>query len=154
MLSVVSMIYIGIYLLTLLLASAELTSLSVAALIGAALSTLFGIILGVFTPEEIIEFIDFRVILLLVGVMVTFEVVERSGLFRVIALYAIKYSRGDPKILFFSLCFVSAVLSLFLSDVTAILLIAAAAGTIARIMNYDPVPYFVSAAIMINLGGT
>ena len=154
MLSVVSMVYIGIYLLTLLLASAELTSLSVAALIGAALSTLFGIILGVFTPEEVIGFIDFRVILLLVGVMVTFEVVERSGLFRVIALYAIKYSKGDPRILFFSLCFVSAALSLFLSDVTAILLIAAAAGTIARIMNYDPVPYFVSAAIMINLGGT
>jgi len=149
-----SIIYIGIYLLTLLLASAELTSLSVAALIGALLSTLFGILFGIFTPEEVIDFIDFRVILLLVGVMITFEVVERSGLFRILALYAIKYSKGDPRILFFSICFVSAAVSLFLSDVTAILLIAAAAGTIARIMEYDPVPYFVSAAIMINLGGT
>jgi len=154
MLDSTSIIYIGIYLLTLLLASAEITSLSVAALIGALLSTLFGLICGVFTPEEVIDFIDFRVILLLIGVMITFEVVERSGLFRVLALYAIKYSKGDPKILFFSICFVSAAVSLFLSDVTAILLIAAAAGTIARIMNYDPVPYFVSAAIMINLGGT
>ena len=154
MLNSIGIIYIGIYLLTLLLASAELTSLSVAALIGALLSTLFGLTCGIFTPDEVIGFIDFRVILLLVGVMITFEVVERSGLFRVLALYAIKYSRGDPRILFFSICFVSAAVSLFLSDVTAILLIAAAAGTIARIMNYDPVPYFVSAAIMINLGGT
>jgi len=154
MLNSASIIYIGIYLLTLLLASAEVTSLSVAALIGALLSTLFGLICGIFTPEEVVSFIDFRVILLLVGVMITFEVVERSGLFRILALYAIKYSKGDPKILFFSICFVSAAVSLFLSDVTAILLIAAAAGTIARIMDYDPVPYFVSAAIMINLGGT
>jgi len=154
MLNSIGIIYIGIYLLTLLLASAELTSLSVAALIGALLSTLFGLTCGIFTPDEVIGFIDFRVILLLVGVMITFEVVERSGLFRVLALYAIKYSRGDPRILFFSICFVSAAVSLFLSDVTAILLIAAAAGTIARIMDYDPVPYFVSAAIMINLGGT
>jgi len=154
MLDSTSIIYIGIYLLTLLLASTEVTSLSVAALIGALLSTLFGAVCGVFTPEEVIDFIDFRVILLLVGVMITFEVVERSGLFRILALYAIKYSRGDPRILFFSICFVSAAVSLFLSDVTAILLIAAAAGTIARIMDYDPVPYFVSAAIMINLGGT
>jgi len=154
MLDSTSIIFIGIYLLTLLLASAEVTSLSVAALIGALLSTLFGLLCGVFTPEEAIKFIDFRVILLLVGVMVTFEVVERSGLFRVLALYAIKYSKGDPKILFFSICFVSAAVSLFLSDVTAILLIAAAAGTIARIMDYDPIPYFVSAAVMINLGGT
>ena len=154
MLDSTSLIYIGIYVLTLLLASAEVTSLSVAALIGALLSTLFGLVSGVFTSEEVINFIDFRVILLLVGVMITFEVVERSGLFRILALYAIKYSKGDPRILFFSICFVSAAVSLFLSDVTAILLIAAAAGTIARIMDYDPVPYFVSAAIMINLGGT
>ncbi len=154
MLDSTSLVYVGIYVLTLLLASAEVTSLSVAALIGALLSTLFGITCRVFTPEEVIGFIDFRVILLLVGVMITFEVVEKSGLFRVLALYAIKYSGGDPRILFFSICFVSAVVSLFLSDVTAILLIAAAAGTIARIMDYDPVPYFVSAAIMINLGGT
>jgi len=154
MLDLTSIIFIGIYLLTLLLASVEATSLSVAALIGALLSTLLGLTCGVFTPEEVVEFIDFRVILLLVGVMITFEVVERSGLFRILALYAIKYSRGDPRILFFSICFVSAAVSLFLSDVTAILLIAAAAGTIARIMDYDPIPYFVSAAIMINLGGT
>ncbi|RJS90260.1 hypothetical protein CW705_06490 [Candidatus Bathyarchaeota archaeon] len=154
MLNSTSLIYIGIYLLTLLLASTEMTSLSVAALVGALLSTIFGLTCGIFTPQEVASFIDFKVILLLVGVMITFEVVERSGLFRILALYAIKYSRGDPRILFFSICFVSAVVSLFLSDVTAILLIAAAAGTIARIMNYDPVPYFVSAAIMINLGGT
>ena len=154
MLSSMSLIYMGIYILTLLLASTEATSLSLAALIGALLATFFGLTCNLFTPEEIIGFIDFRVILLLVGVMVTFEAVERSGLFRVLALYAIKYSRGDPRILFFSICFVSAAVSLFLTDVTAILLVAAAAGTIARIMDYDPVPYFVSAAIMINLGGT
>ena len=154
MLDITSIVFIGIYLLTLLLASTEATSLSVAALIGAFLTVLFGLTYGALTPEEAIGFIDFRVILLLVGVMVTFEVIERSGLFRVLALYAIRYSKGDPKVLFFSLCFVSAAVSLFLSDVTAILLIAAAAGTIARIMDYDPVPYFVSAAIMINLGGT
>ncbi|KYH40101.1 MAG: na+/H+ antiporter NhaD [Candidatus Bathyarchaeota archaeon B63] len=154
MLSSASLIYIGIYILTLLLASTEVTALSVAALIGASLSTFFGLVTGLFMPDEVVEFVDFRVILLLVGVMITFEVVEKSGLFRIIALYAIKYSKGDPRILFFSICFVSAAVSLLLSDVTAILLMAAAAGTIARIMDYDPVPYFVSAAIMINLGGT
>jgi len=154
MLDITSIVFVGIYLLTLLLASTETTSLSVAALIGAFLSVLYGLICGALTPEEAVGFIDFRVILLLIGVMVTFEVIERSGFFRVIALYAIRYSKGDPKVLFFSLCFVSAAISLFLGDVTAILLIVAAAGTIAKIMDYDPVPYFVSAAIMINLGGT
>ena len=154
MFGVAELVYLAIYLLTLILASTEATSLSVAALTGALLSILFGIFYGVFTYNEITGFIDFNVILLLIGVMITFEVVERSGMFRVLALYAIKFSGGDPTKLFFSLCFFSAAVSLFLSDVTAVLLVAAAAVTIAKIMKYDPVPYIVSAAVMINLGGT
>jgi len=43
---------------------------------------------------------------------------------------------------------------MFLSDPTAMLLIAAAMATITRLLRYDPVPYFISAMIMINLGGT
>jgi Na+/H+ antiporter NhaD/arsenite permease-like protein len=42
----------------------------------------------------------------------------------------------------------------FLSDPTAMLLIAAAMATITKLLRYDPVPYFISAMIMINLGGT
>jgi Na+/H+ antiporter NhaD/arsenite permease-like protein len=34
------------------------------------------------------------------------------------------------------------------------LLIAAAMATITKLLRYDPVPYFISAMIMINLGGT
>jgi Na+/H+ antiporter NhaD/arsenite permease-like protein len=34
------------------------------------------------------------------------------------------------------------------------LLMAAATVTISRLLNYDPIPYFLSATIMINLGGT
>jgi Na+/H+ antiporter NhaD/arsenite permease-like protein len=43
---------------------------------------------------------------------------------------------------------------MFLSDPTAMLLIAAAMATITKLLRYDPVPYFISAMIMINLGGT
>ncbi len=154
MINVVQTIFILIYILTVLLAATEMVPLSLAALIGALLAIWFGINYGVFTYEDAIKFIDIKLIGLLVGVMIVIEVTERSGLFHVAALYAIKIARGDPVKLFFSICFVSAAASLFLSDVTAILLIAAAAGTIARIIKVDPSPYFISAAIMVNLGGT
>ena len=151
---IAAMTYLFIYVLTVLLAFTETVSLPVAALIGASLSIIFGVHYGFFTYGDALSFIDMRVIGLLVGVMIISEVAERSGLFRVVALYAIKLAGGDPVKLFFSFCFASAAISLFLSDVTAIMLIAAAAGTMARIMDHDPTPYFVSAAIMINLGGT
>ncbi|MCW4053177.1 MAG: SLC13 family permease [Candidatus Bathyarchaeota archaeon] len=55
---------------------------------------------------------------------------------------------------FFFLGIVSAIVSMFLSDPTAVLLMAAAIVTIAKLLKYDPVPYFLSSLIMINLGGT
>ncbi len=143
-----------IYVLILLISILELTPLSVAALIGALLTAWFGIQYGAFTYDQAIGFIDFKLIILLIGTMVVVEVAKRSGLFNVFALYAIKFSKGHSGRLFVAICLVAALVSMFLSDPTAMLLVAAATVTITKLLNYEPTPYFLSAAIMINLGGT
>jgi Na+/H+ antiporter NhaD/arsenite permease-like protein len=143
-----------IYVLILLISILELTPLSVAALIGALLTAWFGIQYGAFTYQDALGFVDFRLIILLIGTMIVVEVAKRSGLFNVFALYAIKFSGGNPGRLFVAICVVAALVSMFLSDPTAMLLVAAATVTITKLLNYDPTPYFLSAAIMINLGGT
>jgi len=152
----VQIIFILIYVLTLLLSATKIVPMSVAAMIGALLTAFFGLLPGyeVFTYEDAMGFIDIRLIFLLLGVMIVVEVAERSGLFRFGALYAVKVSRGNPSVLFVSICVISAAVSVFLSDPTAMLLIAAAMATITKLLHYDPVPYFISAMIMINLGGT
>jgi Na+/H+ antiporter NhaD/arsenite permease-like protein len=149
-----TVIFILIYLLTILLAASEVVPMSVAALIGALLTAWFGLQYGLFTYEQAGAFIDMRLIGLLVGTMIVVEVAERSGFFRFSALYAIKLSRGNPVWLFVFLGLISAAVSMFLSDSTAMLLMAAATVTITKLLNYDPVPYFLSSVIMINLGGT
>jgi len=147
-------IFILIYVLTVLLSATGIVPLSVAALIGALLTAWFGLQYNVFTYDEASGFIDIRLIGLLLGVMIVVEVARRSGLFRFGALYAVKISKGNPGRLFVSICVVSAVVSMFLSDPTAMLLIAAATVTITKLLGYDPVPYFISATVMVNLGGT
>ena len=148
------MIFVLIYLLTVLLSATGIVPMSVAALIGALLTAWFGLQYNVFTYDQASGFIDIRIIGLLLGIMIVVEVARRSGLFRFGALYAVKLSKGNPGRLFVSICVVSAVVSMFLSDPTAMLLIAAATVTIAKLLRYDPVPYFISATIMVNLGGT
>jgi Na+/H+ antiporter NhaD/arsenite permease-like protein len=150
----VQIIFILVYLLTILLSATKIVPLSVGAMVGALLTAWFGLLYGVFTYNESMGFIDIRLIFLLLGVMIVVEVAERSGLFRFGALYAVKISGGNPTLLFISICLISAVVSVFLSDPTAMLLIAAAMATITKLLRYDPVPYFISAMIMINLGGT
>lgn len=150
----IQILFILIYVLTILLSATKLVPLSVAAMIGALLTAWFGLLYGVFGYDQAIGFIDMKILFLLLGVMIVVEVAERSGLFRFGALYAVKVSGGNPKILFVSICVISAAVSVFLSDPTAMLLIAAAMATITKLLRYDPVPYFISAMIMINLGGT
>jgi len=148
------LILLLIYILILLISILELTSLSVAALIGALLTAWFGIQYGAFNYQDALGFVDFRLLGLLIGTMIVVEVAKRGGLFNVLALYAIKFSRGHPGRLFIAICVVAALVSMFLSDPMAMLLVAAATVTITKLLNYDPTPYFLSAAIMINLGGT
>jgi Na+/H+ antiporter NhaD/arsenite permease-like protein len=148
------LILLLIYVLIILISVLELTPLSVAALIGALLTAWFGIQYGAFSYQDALGFIDFRLLGLLIGTMIVVEVAKRGGLFNVFALYAIKFSGGHPGRLFVAICVVAALVSMFLSDPTAMLLVAAAAVTITKLLNYDPTPYFLSAAIMINLGGT
>jgi len=150
----VQIIFILVYLLTILLSATKIVPMSVGAMIGALLTAWFGLLYGVFEYNDAMGFIDIRLIFLLMGVMIVVEVAERSGLFRFGALYAVKISGGNPNILFVSICVISAAVSVFLSDPTAMLLIAAAMATITKLLRYDPVPYFISAMIMINLGGT
>jgi Na+/H+ antiporter NhaD/arsenite permease-like protein len=150
----VQIIFILIYLLTILLSATKIVPMSVAAMIGALLTAWFGLLYGVFGYDDAMGFINIRLIFLLLGVMIVVEVAERSGLFRFGALYAVKVSGGNPSVLFVSICVISAAVSMFLSDPTAMLLIAAAMATITKLLRYDPVPYFISAMIMINLGGT
>ncbi|MCW4022155.1 MAG: SLC13 family permease [Candidatus Bathyarchaeota archaeon] len=150
----VQIIFILVYLLTILLSATKVVPMSVAALIGALLTAWFGLLYGVFGYDQALGFIDMQTIFLLMGVMIVVEVAERSGLFRFGALYAVKISGGNPNLLFISVCVTAAVVSVFLSDPTAMLLIAAAIATITKLLRYDPVPYFISAIIMINLGGT
>ena len=150
----VQIIFILVYLLTILLSATKIVPLSVGAMVGALLTAWFGLLYGVFTYNDAMGFIDVRLIFLLLGVMIVVEVAERSGLFRFGALYAVKISGGSPALLFISICLISAAVSVFLSDPTAMLLIAAAMATITKLLRYDPVPYFISAMIMINLGGT
>jgi Na+/H+ antiporter NhaD/arsenite permease-like protein len=148
------LIFVLIYVLTVLLSATKAVPLSVAALCGALLTAWFGLQYDVFTYEMAASFIDVRLLGLIIGTMIVVEVAEKSGLFRFGALYAVKISKGNPGRLFVLICVISAAVSLFLSDPTAMLLMAAATVTISRLLNYDPIPYFLSATIMINLGGT
>ena len=110
---------------------------------------------GYVTQDEAIkQFIDFNTIGLLCGMMILIAVVKKSGFFRLLALWAMKMSKGSPRELLVLLSLVTAVGAAMIDSVTAALLIAPMTISLCRMLHIIPVPILVSEILMCNIGGT
>lgn len=146
--------YILSYLLVVLLSVAEVFPMSLSAMVGAAFAVLFGLSDGLFKYHEVLAFIDLELIALLIAVMIVVEVVDRYGTFRYVALKVVRRVAARPQVLLVVTGLLSALTSLLLSDEAAILLFVAILGSFSKIGGFDPVPFAITSAIMVNLGGT
>ncbi len=126
---------------------------AIAAMAGAALMVLLGIGLDFYSEEEALRAIDFNTLGLLFGMMVLVAVLRNTGFFRYLAIIAAKRSRGNPWILLVSLGTVTTVASLFLDNVTTVILMAPVTLLIAGILAINPLPLLMAEAFLSDTGG-
>ena len=115
---------IGAFVLVYVLLVSERVERLVAVAIGAAIVLLFGVV-GVhdaFFSEG--TGIDWSVLVLLFSMMVIVGGLRRTGALDVVALWAVRQSRGSTYALLILLTTVTAVSAIFLSDVTVVVLLA------------------------------
>lgn len=120
------------------------------ALVGGAAMILFGII----SQESAFESIDFNVIFLLVGMMVIANITGKTGLFEWMAIRSAKIARGNAVAILLVLCFITAVASAFLDNVTTVVLLAPLTIYLAGTLKLNPVPFLVAEIMASNIGGT
>lgn len=140
----------SIFLITYAVIISERIHRTVAALVGAALVVLTGII----DPERALEAIDFNTIGLLVGMMIIVGITRHTGVFEFIAIKAAKLSKGEPLKIIAALSLVTAVLSALLDNVTTVLLIVPVTFAITRQLKITPLPFLIAEIIASNIGGT
>ncbi len=121
-----------------------------AALVGAGLV----VIVGVVDQEAAIAAVDWGTLGLLTGMMILVGLTERTGVFTYVALRAAQLSRGRPLRLIFLLAGVTGLLSAFLDNLTAILLIVPITFLLADLLRVSPVPLVLVEVIASNIGGT
>lgn len=97
--------------------------------------------------------IDFNVIGLLIGMMIFAGMLEISGFFEFIAIKATKLSKGDPWMLVVYLGTFTTLISIFIDNVTAIILIAPVTIKICSKIKINPIPPLIALAIFSNTGG-
>lgn len=144
-------IAIGVFLLTYVGIMSEKLPRTICSLAGGGLMIYFGFV----TQDMALkEFIDFNTLGLLTGMMVLIAVVKRSGFFEAMALWSMKASHGEARVLLVLLSILTGVSASLIDSVTAALLIAPMTISLCRMMKITPVPILIGEILMANIGGT
>ena len=143
-------IAVAVFLIVILLIISERVHRTAAAMSGAMVL----ILTGVMSADKALSYIDFNTIGVLVGMMIFVAIVRRSGMFEYIAVRAAKAVHGDPWKIMVAFTLITAVLSAILDNVTTVLLVGPMSIAIARMLKIDPVPFLMGQILASNVGGT
>jgi Na+/H+ antiporter NhaD/arsenite permease-like protein len=142
-----------IFLTSLVLIFSEKIHRSIVAIAGGVFIVGLGKLLGFYSEEAALEAIDFNTLGLLLGMMILVAMLEPTGFFQYIAVWAARVSGGKPVRLFVLLGSITTVLSMFLDNVTTVVLIAPVTILICEILGISPLPYLIAEALLSNTGG-
>jgi Na+/H+ antiporter NhaD/arsenite permease-like protein len=116
-------------------------------------SLLFGIIIPKDTLHFVIDVIDFNTIGLLLGMMIIVAILGETGIFNWVGVKAIQLSKGNLWKLMLILCIFTAVTSMFVDNVTIILLMVPVTLSIFKALHVSPIPFILGQTLASNIGG-
>lgn len=126
---------------------------TIIAIAGSVLMVGAGLALDFYNEEQAVEAIDFETLGLLFGMMLLVALLQPTGFFEYVAIMAGRWSEGKPVRLLVLLGSITTVLSMFLDNVTTVVLIAPITILISEILGLNPVPFLISEALLSNTGG-
>jgi len=121
----------------------------VVALAGAATA----IALGLVKPSNVPSYLNLDVLGLIGGACVVSAYLSKSGLTEEAAKKAVRWSKGDLRNIAIALGLLSGIISLFIENVTTLVMLAPMVFAISRAANVDAVPLLLITAFASNLGG-
>jgi len=146
---------LSIFIVTFISIVAEFIHRSYSAFIGAC-ATLAVLSAIQETPElhSVTGMIEFGTLMLLFSMMILMQMLAMTGFFNWFALKVIIMSKEDPKRLFFFLTNICGVMSMFLDNVTCVLLTGPLTYQICKKMQLAPRPLYLAMTICATVGGT
>lgn len=140
----------GIFIVVYALIVSERIHRTLAALLGASVV----ILLGILSQEEAFAHVDFNVIFLLAGMMIVANVMGKTGIFQWLAVEAVRRAQGRPYPLLVGISLITAIASAFLDNVTTVVLTTPITFFVAQRLGASPAPFLISQVLASNIGGT
>jgi Na+/H+ antiporter NhaD/arsenite permease-like protein len=124
-----------------------------AAVIGAVVMVGIGLYAGFYTQEQAIQSIDANTIMLLAGMMMMVAILRKTGGFEYLAIRIARHTASRPRHLMVYLTLAVSVISMFLDNVTTVIIFAPLTVLICRVARLNPMPYLMAEAMLSNIGG-
>jgi len=137
-----------VFVVTFILIAVEAIHRTHASLLGA----FFFVFIGAVSPEELLHFIDIEILAVILGLFLLVRGAERSGLFQLMAVKIMRNSSSPTAFAVILLSF-TVLLSLLVSNIGAMLIMASITITMARSLKIRPQTLLIFQAIVINVGG-
>lgn len=102
---------------------------------------------------HIVNFIDFNVLALIIGLMIIVRITEKSGIFTALAMKLVAITKGNIKLLFFLMMMLTMVMTATLNNVATVIILTPILLVICYRFKLDPLPFFITEIILANLGG-
>lgn len=150
MLSAAQIISIVVFVAVMALVVSEKIHRALAALLGAVVL----LVIGIIDFNAGMESIDFNTLGVLCGMMMFVAIVKESGLFEFVAIKSAKACKGNPWLIMIAFAVITAVFSAFLDNVTTVLLIGPMTIMLCKTLDINPVPFLLLEIMMSNVGGT
>jgi Na+/H+ antiporter NhaD/arsenite permease-like protein len=126
---------------------------TIAALGGAVVMVLAGEFVGFYDQERALSAVDANTMLLLLGMMLLVALLRPTGGFEYLAIRLAKLSAASPRRLLVYLTLAVSVLSMFLDNVTTVIIFAPLTVLITRMLSLNPAPFLMAEAMLSNIGG-
>ena len=107
-----------------------------------------------FDLEHLSQFVDFKTISLLIGMMIIMPFIEKSGFFQYLAIIVVKASRGKLLLLYLVTSITVAISSAFLNNVSTVMVFVPVILAIMETIDKNPFPFLMMIILSANLGGT
>lgn len=126
---------------------------TVVAMGGAVAMLVLGKGWGFYSESDALAAIDFQTLGLLLGMMLLVALLEPTGFFQYLAVLAARWSRGRTVPLLVLLGLITTLVSMFLDNVTTVVLIAPVTILISEILGINPTPFLMAEALLSDTGG-
>jgi Na+/H+ antiporter NhaD/arsenite permease-like protein len=158
--SILELLIMIVFALTLLLIISERVHKTLAAMMGAGFALIIAIIPdsdgNVLIPdvEHLLELLEVDLLLVIIGITLMVGVARTTGLFDYIAIVVLKKSGNNQYKLLFALCILTLIFSALLDAYMAILLIGSITIVGCEALDINPKHFILAEAIFADLGGT